>query len=68
MKTSDAVRHFGSRVKIAAALSCTRSAVYQWGEIVPEGSAYKLQALAKGKVKVDPAAYVKAVKPLRGKK
>lgn len=45
--------------QVAAALGITRQAVEQWPEIVPEGSAYKLQAITNGDLKVDPAAYAR---------
>ncbi|HIF60867.1 MAG TPA: Cro/Cl family transcriptional regulator [Rhodospirillales bacterium] len=52
MLKSDALRHFGNQVKLAAALEITRSAVSQWGENVPQGRAYQLQLITGGKLRV----------------
>ncbi|WP_330848036.1 Cro/CI family transcriptional regulator [Acinetobacter sp. ME22] len=41
MKTSDVLARFNAP-KIAQILKITRQAVYQWGELVPEASAFKL--------------------------
>ncbi len=58
MYTRDALKHFdGNRAAIARALGITRGAVSLWGEIVPEGSAYKLESITGGNLKVDPALY-----------
>lgn len=57
MKTADVVRHFGNRVKTAKALGVTKSAVSQWGEVVPERIAYKTQIITGGALRVDPSVY-----------
>lgn len=44
MKTSDVLAQFNAP-NIAKTLNITRQAVYQWGEFVPEKSAFKLLAL-----------------------
>lgn len=41
MKTSDVLTRF-TAPNIAKTLKITRQAVYQWGEFVPEASAFKL--------------------------
>lgn len=41
MKTSDVLARFNAP-KVAQTLKSTRQAVYQWGELVPEKSAFKL--------------------------
>ena len=43
-------------------LGISRQAVDQWGEAVPEGSAYKLQVITGGRLQVDPACYKKTEK------
>lgn len=67
MKTADALAHFAKTTTkakpsyaIAMTLGVSRQAVEQWGKIVPEGSAYKLQALTMGVLKVDSACYRKS--------
>ena len=57
MNTSDAVSHFGSVTALARALDISTSAVYQWPDIVPEGTAYKLQVLTGGALQVKPELY-----------
>jgi DNA-binding transcriptional regulator YdaS (Cro superfamily) len=59
MRKGDVIQHFGSQTKAALALGVTKSAVSQWGEIIPEGMAYKIQVITRGKLRVDPALYEK---------
>ncbi len=49
----------GSHSLVAQELGITRQAVYLWPRIVPQTSAYKLQVLTRGKLKVDPSKYRK---------
>lgn len=51
MNMTDAIKHFGSKTKLAAALGIYPSAVTQWGETVPESRQYQLQVMTKGKLK-----------------
>lgn len=57
MRKSDAIEHFGSATALAEALKISKGAVSQWGETVPEGSAYKLQFITGGKLQVDTSRY-----------
>lgn len=57
MLKADVLKHFGTLETIAQALKISRSAVSQWGVIVPEGSAYKLQVLTGGRLQVKPDLY-----------
>lgn len=59
MRYSDAIKHFGSEVEIAAALACTRQAVALWkeGDVIPKGRAYELQVITGGKLRVDRTLY-----------
>ena len=54
-----AIAHFGSQIALAKALGVTKGAVSLWGEVIPEGSAYKLESLTKGALRVDPQLYTK---------
>ena len=63
MYKDTAVDHFGSDVALARALNISRQAVSKWGEIIPEGVAYKLQVLTAGRLVVDPGLYQKARTP-----
>jgi hypothetical protein len=62
MKKADVVKHFGNESAAAGALDVTKQAVNGWGEIVPEGIAYKAQVITGGALKVDPAIYRKIKK------
>lgn len=42
MKTSDAVRLFGSKIRLAHVLGITPSAVSRWGERVPALRVYQI--------------------------
>jgi len=57
MLTNDAVQYYGGRRQLAEALGITRQAVEQWGKVVAEGMAYKLQVLTRGDLVVDPKKY-----------
>lgn len=58
MYTKDAVKHFGTRAEIARRLKTrTKSAVYQWGDIVPLLAAHELEAISDGAVSVNLTAY-----------
>lgn len=47
MKTQEAVNHFGSIRKLAAALDLSVQAIYKWGEDVPPLRAYQLKEMMK---------------------
>lgn len=58
MLTADVMKHFnGSHEAIANAIGITRAAPYQWRRVVPLGSAYRLQEVTGGALKVDLAMY-----------
>ena len=57
MRKSDVLSHFGNVEATAKALGITKSAVYQWGDVVPKGAAYIAQAVSNGALAVDPATY-----------
>ena len=59
MYKSVVVAHFGNTVKLAAFLKINSSAVSQWGEIIPEKQALKLEKLTDGSLKYDPTLYKK---------
>jgi hypothetical protein len=57
MLTKDALKFFGSPAVINRLLNLSRTAAHQWGDVVPMGSAYRLQELSNGKLRVDPDLY-----------
>ncbi len=60
MKTKTAIEHFGTQVSLAKALGITKGAIQFWGEYVPEGRAYQIQHITKGKLKVESKPLKKA--------
>lgn len=59
MLKQTAVKHFGSGAALARALGRTQQAVDAWDEVVPEGMAYKIQVITRGRVRVDVSLYGK---------
>lgn len=57
MKKADALAYFGNQQRLAAALGVSQPAVSQWGELVPERYAYRLQVISGGVLVYDFAAY-----------
>lgn len=51
MKKQTAVEYFGSEAKLARFLGLTNGAVNQWGEYIPQGRAYQIELMTKGKLK-----------------
>lgn len=52
MKKADVIKFYGSASKVAEILAISRAAVSQWPEEVPETSAYKLESLSRGALRV----------------
>jgi prolyl-tRNA editing enzyme YbaK/EbsC (Cys-tRNA(Pro) deacylase) len=57
MLTSEAIKHFGSKRKLAEAAGVKTPTVYAWGELVPEGRAARLSIITDGELKYDPDVY-----------
>lgn len=53
MKTADVIAHFGSIRAVADALKVTPQAIYQWGELVPQGRTFQIQVLTRGVLRAD---------------
>jgi hypothetical protein len=51
MKKKAAIKFYGSVANLAAALKCSTSAIYQWGDDVPRTSALELEKMTDGKLK-----------------
>lgn len=60
MNTQDVIKYFGSQSEVARVLKITRSAVNKWPDIVPEGKAYRLQAITSGALRVKTEVYENA--------
>lgn len=65
MTLEDAKEHFGSYVKIAAALKISKSAVTQWAGVIPEDRQLELHKITKGRLKADSAILSKYREILR---
>ncbi|AFM76134.1 transcriptional regulator [Enterobacteria phage mEp390] len=59
MKKDDVVSYFGSVGNVAKALGISHASVSGWGEVIPKGRAFEIQALTSEKLKVDPSLYAK---------
>lgn len=53
------LNYFKNPKKIADLLMISPAAVSQWGEVIPEKNAYRLQEITKGELKVDNSIYRK---------
>ncbi|ECD3769692.1 transcriptional regulator [Salmonella enterica subsp. enterica] len=53
----DAINFYGTRANVAKAAGVDPSAVSQWGELVPEGRAMRLQEASGGELHYDPKVY-----------
>jgi transcriptional repressor of cell division inhibition gene dicB len=59
MKKAVAIDHYGSKTKLAQALSISPASISQWGDRVPEKRAMQLDRQTNGALLYDPAAYAK---------
>jgi hypothetical protein len=57
MHRETVIAYFGSASQVAQFLNISRAAVAKWPDIIPEGSAYKLEVMTDGNLKVDPSLY-----------
>ena len=57
MKKNEAIEYYGGVIQLAAALGIKPQSVSQWGELIPEGRAYKIEVLTDGHLKVNKADY-----------
>ncbi len=57
MKKTDAIAHFDSKSKLAKVLGISHSSVSQWGEVIPEKQALKLERITGGALKYEPSLY-----------
>lgn len=60
MQKSDVINHFGGVIKTAKALGMSKQAVSAWNDNIPQGRAYQIQLLTKGKLKAVPKLTKKA--------
>ena len=60
MNLADAVKHFGTKSRLAKALGLARSSVTGWGEEIPWLRQCELEVLTKGKLIADQLAGTKS--------
>ncbi len=53
MKKQDAIKHFGTLVKLAKALGIGHSAISQWPENIPQRRAFEIERITNGALKAD---------------
>lgn len=68
MFKSDVINFYGTKAKVAKAAGVDPSAVSQWGELVPEGRAMRLQEASGGELQYDSNIYDKYRKAKRAGK
>lgn len=51
------LEYFNGVTPLAKKLNLTRGAISQWGEIIPEKNAYRIQEITEGELKVNPKLY-----------
>jgi DNA-binding transcriptional regulator YdaS (Cro superfamily) len=51
MRTTEVVKHFGTKAAIARALGITRQSLSQWSEFPPQLAQYRLEELTNGELK-----------------
>jgi transcriptional repressor of cell division inhibition gene dicB len=54
MTTDEAVKHYGTQTKLAAALGIRQPTISGWGDFPPPLRQLQLQQLTKGKLKAEP--------------
>ncbi|CAI0790238.1 Cro/CI family transcriptional regulator [Serratia liquefaciens] len=57
MRKAEVISYFGGVVKTAEALGLKHPSVSGWPEIIPEGRAYQIENITKGKLKFNPDLY-----------
>jgi transcriptional repressor of cell division inhibition gene dicB len=58
MRKTEVLSHWNNNgAAVARAIGITKSAVSQWGDVIPEAMAYRVQEASGGVLKVDPAIY-----------
>ncbi|KZN15280.1 Cro/CI family transcriptional regulator [Marinomonas sp. TW1] len=59
MHKEKVIRYFGTQQQLAGTLSISKSSVSQWGNVIPEKQALRLEKLTNGVLKYDPKLYIR---------
>lgn len=57
MYKKDVLAHFEKMSEVAKVLGISVAAISQWGDVIPEKNAYRLQAITNNQLKVDESLY-----------
>lgn len=63
MQKVKVVEYYGGISKAASALGVTHSAISQWGDVIPEKQAMRLERLTKGALRYEPGLYLRNHNP-----
>ncbi|RBO79897.1 Cro/CI family transcriptional regulator [Marinomonas aquiplantarum] len=59
MHKEKVIRYFGTQQQLASVLSISKSSVSQWGRVIPEKQALRIEKLTNGVLKYDPKLYIR---------
>lgn len=54
MKTNEAIKHFGSQVRLGEVLEISQASVSKWGEYPPDSRQLQIERLTVGALKSEP--------------
>jgi hypothetical protein len=57
MKKDNVIKHYKTAAKLAQVLGIAKQAVSNWGEVIPELQAFRLDRITHGDLKYDPSFY-----------
>ncbi|XWY20212.1 Cro/CI family transcriptional regulator [Bisgaard Taxon 45] len=57
MYKKDVLAHFERISEVAKVLGISVAAISQWGDVIPEKNAYRLQAITNNQLKIDERLY-----------
>lgn len=57
MLKEEVIKHFGKAKSVCEVLNLSSGSVSQWGKVIPETQAFRLERLTNGALKYDPSLY-----------
>lgn len=54
MTTQEAIKHYGTQMKLGKALGCAQSTISGWGDYPPALRQLQLQQITKGRLRAEP--------------
>lgn len=64
MKKKDVLEHFETQVRLGKILGISQASISNWGDVIPEKQALRLEKLTDGALKYNPVYYRKRHKGL----